>query len=172
MPTLRPRKRARASSSSLPRLSPATATAPESARSNPAITISSVDLPEPDGPTKPIASPPPILRLMSLRIWTRAAPCPSERLTPASDIAGAAWELLVIVFHPAQPRSYGTFMAQVQRLAAIVLVASFCGSATAAEPVKIVVLGDSLSAGYGLPAGAAFPERLALALKAKGKNIA
>jgi acyl-CoA thioesterase-1 len=62
-------------------------------------------------------------------------------------------------------------MAQVQRLAAIVLVASFCGSATAAEPVKIVVLGDSLSAGYGLPAGAAFPERLALALKAKGKNI-
>ena len=34
-----------------------------------------------------------------------------------------------------------------------------------------MVLGDSLSAGYGLPAGAAFPERLALALKAKGKNI-
>jgi acyl-CoA thioesterase-1 len=35
-------------------------------------------------------------------------------------------------------------------------------------PVKMVVLGDSLSAGYGLPGGAAFPERLALALKAKG----
>jgi acyl-CoA thioesterase-1 len=34
--------------------------------------------------------------------------------------------------------------------------------------VKIVVLGDSLSAGYGLPAEAAFPEKLALALKAKG----
>ena len=32
----------------------------------------------------------------------------------------------------------------------------------------MVVLGDSLSAGYGLPAGAAFPERLAVALKAKG----
>jgi acyl-CoA thioesterase I len=63
-------------------------------------------------------------------------------------------------------------MGQVQRLAAIVLVALFCGSAWAAEPVKIVVLGDSLSAGYGLPAGVAFPERLALALKAKGKNVA
>ena len=32
----------------------------------------------------------------------------------------------------------------------------------------MVVLGDSLSAGYGLPAGAAFPERLAVALKDKG----
>ncbi len=32
----------------------------------------------------------------------------------------------------------------------------------------MVVLGDSLSAGYGLPAAAAFPEKLAVALKAKG----
>lgn len=36
------------------------------------------------------------------------------------------------------------------------------------EPVKLVVLGDSLSAGYGLPGQAAFPTRLAEALKAKG----
>jgi acyl-CoA thioesterase-1 len=35
-------------------------------------------------------------------------------------------------------------------------------------PVKMVVLGDSLSAGYGLPSGAAFPEKLTVALKAKG----
>jgi acyl-CoA thioesterase-1 len=34
--------------------------------------------------------------------------------------------------------------------------------------VKIVVLGDSLSAGYGLPVQAAFPARLARALEAKG----
>ena len=34
--------------------------------------------------------------------------------------------------------------------------------------MKLVVLGDSLSAGYGLPADAAFPARLAQALKAKG----
>ena len=42
------------------------------------------------------------------------------------------------------------------------------------RPVKIVVLGDSLSAGFGLPADAAFPARLAQALKAKGiaANIA
>lgn len=35
-------------------------------------------------------------------------------------------------------------------------------------PIKIVVLGDSLSAGYGLPGQAAFPAKLAQALKAKG----
>ncbi|MBN8961823.1 MAG: arylesterase [Rhizobiales bacterium] len=40
--------------------------------------------------------------------------------------------------------------------------------AAAAKPLKVVVLGDSLSAGYGLPAGAAFPARLQIALRAKG----
>lgn len=36
----------------------------------------------------------------------------------------------------------------------------------------MVVLGDSLSAGYALPASAAFPERLERALKAKGHAVA
>jgi acyl-CoA thioesterase I len=51
-----------------------------------------------------------------------------------------------------------------------VLVCLPAGGARAADerPVKIVVLGDSLSAGLGLPADAAFPERLAQVLKAKG----
>jgi acyl-CoA thioesterase I len=42
------------------------------------------------------------------------------------------------------------------------------GVRAADRPVKIVVLGDSLSAGLGLPADAAFPARLAQALTAKG----
>lgn len=62
----------------------------------------------------------------------------------------------------------------VQRLAAILLTfACLCGGFAAQadeKPVKIVVLGDSLSAGYGLPAEAAFPAKLAAALKAKGVN--
>jgi acyl-CoA thioesterase-1 len=37
-----------------------------------------------------------------------------------------------------------------------------------AKPIKMVVLGDSLSAGLGLPAPEAFPERLQNALKSKG----
>jgi acyl-CoA thioesterase-1 len=38
------------------------------------------------------------------------------------------------------------------------------------QPVKIVAFGDSLTAGYGLPANQAFPARLAAALKAKGET--
>jgi acyl-CoA thioesterase-1 len=38
----------------------------------------------------------------------------------------------------------------------------------AAKPVKLVVLGDSLSAGLGLPAQEAFPAKLQKALQAKG----
>jgi len=38
----------------------------------------------------------------------------------------------------------------------------------AGKPIKMVVLGDSLSAGLGLQATAAFPERLQKALQAKG----
>ena len=40
-----------------------------------------------------------------------------------------------------------------------------------ARPIKIVVLGDSLSAGYGLPAAAAFPVRLQKALETKGVKV-
>ena len=40
-----------------------------------------------------------------------------------------------------------------------------------AKPVKIVVLGDSLSAGLGLPASAAFPTKLQKALKDKGIGV-
>jgi acyl-CoA thioesterase-1 len=63
---------------------------------------------------------------------------------------------------------------RVQRLAALALVTMFCALAPASGfaatdgPVKIVVLGDSLSAGLGLPGEAAFPARLAVALQAKG----
>ena len=45
------------------------------------------------------------------------------------------------------------------------------GVEAAERPVKIVVLGDSLSAGFGLPAEAAFPSRLAEALKAKDAAV-
>jgi acyl-CoA thioesterase-1 len=55
-------------------------------------------------------------------------------------------------------------------LALAALIFAFAGGARAAgeRPVKIVALGDSLTAGLGLPAAAAFPARLAQALTAKG----
>jgi acyl-CoA thioesterase I len=43
--------------------------------------------------------------------------------------------------------------------------------AQTAKPIKMVVLGDSLSAGLGLSASAAFPIRLQKALKAKGIDV-
>ena len=60
----------------------------------------------------------------------------------------------------------------VQRLAVVLALLAYVVAPQAARaadaPVKIVVLGDSLSAGYGLPGQAALPARLAEALKAKG----
>jgi acyl-CoA thioesterase-1 len=40
-----------------------------------------------------------------------------------------------------------------------------------AEPIRLVVLGDSLTAGYGLPPGAGFPARLEAALKERGRDV-
>jgi acyl-CoA thioesterase-1 len=62
---------------------------------------------------------------------------------------------------------------QVQRIAAAcVALVVFAGAARAAErPVKIVALGDSLTAGYQLSAGDTFPARLEQALKAKGLAV-
>nr|WP_230530572.1 arylesterase [Microvirga roseola] len=39
------------------------------------------------------------------------------------------------------------------------------------DPIHLVALGDSLTAGYGLPQDAAFPEVLERALKARGHNV-
>lgn len=45
-------------------------------------------------------------------------------------------------------------------------------AAVAADrPVRIVVLGDSLTAGLGLPADQAFPAKLEQALRAKGLAV-
>lgn len=75
-----------------------------------------------------------------------------------------------------QPRSYGKSYGMVQRFAALVLLTLAWGGAAFAQtpaqaPVKIVALGDSLTAGYRLPAASAFPARLAAALQAKGHAV-
>jgi acyl-CoA thioesterase-1 len=51
------------------------------------------------------------------------------------------------------------------------LLALACAPATAEEPLRIVALGDSLTAGLGLAEGDAFPVKLQKALRAKGHNI-
>jgi acyl-CoA thioesterase I len=44
-------------------------------------------------------------------------------------------------------------------------------AAATEKPVKIVALGDSLTAGYGIPANRAFPVQLEQALRAKGHAV-
>jgi len=44
-------------------------------------------------------------------------------------------------------------------------------SANAQAPIKLAILGDSLTAGYGLPAEAAFPAKLQKALREKGIKV-
>jgi acyl-CoA thioesterase-1 len=62
-------------------------------------------------------------------------------------------------------------VVQTAVLAAIVGV-FLAGIAWAADaPIKIVALGDSLTAGYNLPASAAFPVKLERALRAKGHVV-
>lgn len=48
---------------------------------------------------------------------------------------------------------------------------SGANNVSAASPTRILVLGDSLSAGYGLPAGEAFPVKLGIKLRAAGHNV-
>src|SRR5256886_17637920 len=79
-------------------------------------------------------------------------------------------------------RTYCTFAAGVERqvrsfvhmlvLGMLLMAAGTALAQTSAaretKPIKMVVLGDSLSAGLGLSASSAFPARLQKALEAKG----
>jgi acyl-CoA thioesterase-1 len=63
-------------------------------------------------------------------------------------------------------------LRRVQRFAAALAVMALLlvPNMAAARAVKVVALGDSLTAGFGLVENAAFPARLTQALKAKGIN--
>jgi acyl-CoA thioesterase-1 len=63
-------------------------------------------------------------------------------------------------------------LAAVQLLAAALIVAAlFSAAPAAARTLQIVALGDSLTAGLGLPPGQAFPDVLEKALKARGYDV-
>ena len=72
--------------------------------------------------------------------------------------------------------SYGAPGRLVQLCALVVAAVFGCfvamAAAAADQPLRIVVLGDSLSAGYGLPGSAAFPARLERALQGQGLKVA
>jgi acyl-CoA thioesterase-1 len=91
-------------------------------------------------------------------------------------------ESLVVEGVPARrdrPLAYGDIRSMRQHgsvrsalLALLALAASLLPAmAQPRAPLKIVALGDSLTAGYGLPAAAAFPTVLQAALKARGHDV-
>src|SRR5262249_58737491 len=126
-------------------------------------------------------------------MWTRAAPRPSERLTPPSIAASSANRCAETSFmlenrsvrtgssRSARVRSYGWRQAFYQITvfcSLFFLVATMAQAvrevaaegAVAEAPIHIVALGDSLTAGYGLPAKDGFVPRLQAALAAVGAH--
>ncbi len=75
----------------------------------------------------------------------------------------------------AGPPSYGHWRRFVQPAAfaavlAAILALAFAAPASA-RTLKLVALGDSLTAGYGVAPGKAFPDQLEAALKARGWDV-
>jgi acyl-CoA thioesterase I len=66
--------------------------------------------------------------------------------------------------------SYGHLRLLVQA-AAFAAVLALIPHAAVARTLRLVALGDSLTAGYGLSPGKAFPDRLEAALRAKGWDV-
>jgi len=69
---------------------------------------------------------------------------------------------------------YGRFAAAVNSLLILLLClgqAQAQGAPQVGAPIRIAVLGDSLTAGFGVKPGEAIPARLQAALKAEGRNV-
>jgi len=67
---------------------------------------------------------------------------------------------------------YGHCLASVQSLTlALIFVLALVAAPAQARTLHLVALGDSLTAGLGLPPGQAFPEVLEKALRAKGYDV-
>ena len=64
-----------------------------------------------------------------------------------------------------------SFKAALGFFASLAITALLSAGAALAEPIKLVGFGDSLMAGYQLPASDAFPVKLEAALKAKGHDV-
>src|SRR5689334_15655656 len=99
-------------------------------------------------------------------------------------VSGAAPESVGDSMRLCMARSYGAFASLVEGLGSafvhiLVLTVALTmaapslaeGLGNGAKPIKMVVLGDSLSAGLGLSANDEFPAKLQKALNDKGINV-
>ena len=65
-------------------------------------------------------------------------------------------------------RFFNTILSCLRLLLLIGITSTLLGQAAAAEPIRILALGDSLTAGYGLAANESFPAQLERELNARG----
>src|SRR5581483_9523271 len=186
-PTASRRHSASASSLIVVRSAPATSTEPEVACSRPPMIIIMLDLPAPDGPTTPTDSPAATARLMPRRMLTSPAALASFRQTSSSRIIGTdgngnpmnddGHELPRRGAQPDQAgtsrRPYGAYRRIIKLcLVSLVLaLAAPTGSRAADKPLKLLALGDSLTAGYGLPSDESFAAQLQAGLRAGGAAV-
>jgi acyl-CoA thioesterase-1 len=68
-------------------------------------------------------------------------------------------------------RQHGLLHAILAGLTTLAVLLAAPAMAQGQRPLRIVALGDSLTAGYGLPSQAAFPAQLQQALRARGHNV-
>src|SRR5689334_2083863 len=113
---------------------------PPLACSRPAISSIKLVLPEPEGPTMPSDSLAATFRLSPLRILTGPASLASVRRRSAMSIMKP--------FSILSPRR-----AFVAALAGLALAFPLRPALAGDDPVKVLALGDSLTAGYGLKQG-------------------
>ena len=150
--------------------------------------MSKVDLPEPDGPTRPTASPLPILQIDVFEDMDAGGAAPEREVdtvkasSPAVAVAGPSrraesFRGSLVATASRAPPSYGTGRGASSALARCWSAIAWCGSAASAAelrlaaetPVQIVALGDSLAAGFGLPAAEAFPAKLGARTQGQGR---
>src|SRR5262249_18511238 len=124
---------ARPSSSSAVSSAPFSQTCPDVGSSSPASSASSVDLPAPDGPTMAAVEP----RATSNVTLSRMVSSPSGLLT---------------FFVSCSARNTKSPVLMRKRLTVLVTLATLFVAASGSAGQTIVVVGDSLSSGYGLAA--------------------
>ena len=141
--------------------------------------ISSVDFPQPDGPTIAVAFPRSKLSDMPLRTSTFVAPAPKLRLTSPSEAAVCStnetrWSLASFRVSLRDCRRAGRRLGREHGASTLLVQMAFAVlslvvlGASAARTIHIVASGDSLTAGLGLPESASFPGVLERRLREAG----
>ena len=173
---------------------------PDVARSSPAMIISSEVLPEPLGPTMATASPDAISMSTPRKISTGPARLASVNETLSREMTGSATWQRLLIFGMSGPEACLKLCKFLRQLRAMGVTKrhpmptmpsssasqTWClpfssaigccwpqrgNAAAAGQPLRIVVFGDSLVAGFQLKASDAFPAQLERALKARGHAV-